>query len=180
MSNGSLDLAIVSHDEASIAEIARRPLHVESLVSHRLALVCAQGSPWIRAVRALPKIAVPARALTQFPLIVPEPDAGVRKAIDLVLHREGLQNRLNIVLELGGWATIITYVQDAVGVGVVSEGRAKDKRLDDPTAGPGGVSADRGEADLPAAGEFGGRARSVEAGSGVARGAPAGRTRFLT
>ena len=41
MSNGSLDLAIVSHDEASIAEIARRPLHVEPLVSHGLAVVCA-------------------------------------------------------------------------------------------------------------------------------------------
>ena len=82
VSNGSLDLAIVSHDEPSIAEIARRPLHVEPLVSHGLALVCAQDSPWIRAVRALPKDAVPARALTEFPLIVPEPDAGIRKDID--------------------------------------------------------------------------------------------------
>ena len=141
VSNGSLDLAIVSHDEPSIAEIARRPLHVEPLVSHGLALVCAQDSPWIRAVRALPRDAVPARALTEFPLILPEPDAGIRKAIDQGLHREGLQNRLNIVLELGGWATIMAYVRDGFGVGVVSEGAVNETkgltiRLLDPEAFP--------------------------------------------
>ena len=61
-------------------------------------------------------------------MIVPEPDAGIRKAIDQVLHREGLQNRLNIVLELGGWATILAYVRDAVGVGVVSEGAVQETK----------------------------------------------------
>ena len=40
VSSGSLDLAIVSHDEPSIAQIARRPLSVEPLVSHGLARVC--------------------------------------------------------------------------------------------------------------------------------------------
>jgi DNA-binding transcriptional LysR family regulator len=128
VSNGSLDLATVSHDEPSIAEIARRPLYVEPLVSHGLALVCAQDSPWIRAVRSLPKDAVRARALTEFPLIVPEPDAGIRKAIDEALHREGLLNSLNIVLELGGWATILTYVRDGLGVGVVSEGAVRETK----------------------------------------------------
>ncbi len=121
VSNGSLDVAIVSHDEPTIAEIARRPLHVEPFVSHGLAVVCAQDSPWVRAIRALPKDAAPARVLAELPLVLPEPDSGIRKTIDEVLHREGLQNRLNIVLEVGGWATIMAYVRDAVGVGVVSE-----------------------------------------------------------
>jgi DNA-binding transcriptional LysR family regulator len=128
VSNGSLDLAIVSHDEPSISEIARRPLHVESLVSHGLALVCAQDASWIRAIRALPKDAVPARALTGFPLIMPEPDAGIRKTIDEVLHRNGLQNKLNVVLEVGGWATILGYVRDGFGVGVVSEGAVNETK----------------------------------------------------
>jgi DNA-binding transcriptional LysR family regulator len=128
VSNGSLDLAIVSHDEPSIAEIARRPLHVEPMISHGLALVYAQDSPWARTVRALPKDAASARALTEFPLIVPEPDAGIRKVIDEALRREGLQNRLNISLELGEWATIMAYVQDAVGVGVVSEGAVNETK----------------------------------------------------
>ena len=128
VSNGSLDLAIVSHDEPSISEIARRALHVELLVPHGLALVCARDAPWIRAIRALPKEAVPARALTAFPLIMPEPDAGIRKTIDAVLHREGLQNKLNVVLEVGGWATILAYVRDGFGVGVVSEGAVNETK----------------------------------------------------
>ena len=128
VSNGSLELAIVTHDEPSIAEIARRPLHVEPLVSHGLALVCAQDSPWIRVVRALPKDSVPARALAEFPLVVPEPDAGIRKVIDQVLHQEGLQNKLNIVLEVGGWATILAYVRDGFGVGVVSLGAVNETK----------------------------------------------------
>ena len=63
----------MSHDEPSILEIARRPLHVEPMVSHGLALVCAEDSPWIRAVGAVPWDAVRAGALAEFPLIVPEP-----------------------------------------------------------------------------------------------------------
>ena len=128
VSNGSLDLALVSHDEPSIAEIARRPLYVEPLVSHGMAMVCAQDSPWARAVRGLSRDAVPARALTDFPLIVPEPDAGIRKVIDDALHREGLQNKLNIVLEVGGWTTIMAYVRDGFGVGVVSEGAVNETK----------------------------------------------------
>jgi DNA-binding transcriptional LysR family regulator len=128
VSNGSLDLAVVSHDEPTIAEIARRPLHVEPLVSHGLALVCAQDAPWIRAVRAFPKGAVPARALTEFPLVMPEPDAGIRKDVDEVLRQEGLQNKLNLVLEVGGWATILAYVRDGFGVGVVSEGAVTETK----------------------------------------------------
>ena len=104
----------MSHDEPSIAQIARRPLFIEPLVSHGLALVCAQDSPWTRAVRALPRDNVPARVLAEFPLIVPEPDAGIRHMIDEVLHREGLQNKVNIVLEVGGWATILAYVRDGL------------------------------------------------------------------
>ena len=128
VSNGSLDLALVSHDEPSIAEIARRSLHIEPLVSHGLALVCAQDSPWSRAVRGLSRDAVSARALTDFPLIVPEPDAGIRKVIDDALHQERLQNKLNIVLEVGGWTTIMAYVRDGFGVGVVSEGAVNETK----------------------------------------------------
>ena len=128
MSNGSLDLAIVSHDEASIFEIARRPLHVEPSVSHGLALVCAQDSPWIRAVRGLRRDAVPAGALAEFPLIVPEPDAGVRQEIDDALRGEGLLNSVKIVLELGGWSTILAYVRDGFGVGVVSEAALRETK----------------------------------------------------
>src|SRR5262249_2897752 len=36
VSNGSLDLAAVTHDEPTILEMARRPSHIEPLVTHRL------------------------------------------------------------------------------------------------------------------------------------------------
>src|SRR5262249_9003175 len=121
VSNGSLDLAIVSHDEPAIQEIARRPLHVEPLGSHRLVLVCAVDSPWNRGVRALPKDGAPAEALTRFPLILPEPDAGIRKGFDEALHRRGVLGHLNVALETGGWMAILAYVREGFGVGIVSE-----------------------------------------------------------
>ena len=121
VSNGSLDLAIVTHDEASIQEIAHRSLLIEPLVSHRLAVVCATDSTWSPAVRGLPKDGVPAEALVRSPLILPEPDAGARRGIDEVLHRQGVLGRLQVALEVGGWATILAYVRDGFGVGIVSE-----------------------------------------------------------
>jgi DNA-binding transcriptional LysR family regulator len=142
VSNGSLDLAIVTHDEPSILEIARRTLHVEPLVSYRLALVCAAGTKWESRLRALPKAGVPAEALGSFPLILPEPDAGTRKGVDEVLRSRGLLNKLEIALEIGGWSTILAYVRDGFGVGLVSEGALTDadgltvRRLD-----PGSFSA---------------------------------------
>jgi len=126
VSNGSLDLAIVTHDEPSILEIARRTLHIEPLVTYRLALVCASGSKWESKLRALPKAGAAPEAFCSFPLILPEPDAGIRKGLDEVLRSRGILNKLDIALEIGGWATILAYVRDGFGVGVVSEGALTD------------------------------------------------------
>jgi DNA-binding transcriptional LysR family regulator len=113
---------VVTHDEPTIQEIARRPLHIEPLVEHRLALICAADSPWSRELRRLPKAGVRAAALVDFPLILPEPDSGVRRGLDEVLHRQGVLGRLTIALEIGGWAAILAYVRDGFGVGIVSTG----------------------------------------------------------
>jgi DNA-binding transcriptional LysR family regulator len=128
VSNGTLDLAIVTHDEPTIQEIARRLLHVEPLVSHRLALVCAHDARWIRAVRDLPKDGVPAGGLVRFPLILPEPDAGIRQTFDEILRRQGVVGRLQIALEIGGWGAILTYVREGFGVGIVSEAVVPDEK----------------------------------------------------
>jgi DNA-binding transcriptional LysR family regulator len=127
VSNGSLDLAIVTHDEPSILEIARRTLHVEPLASYRLALVCASGTRWESKLRSLPKSGAPPGALCDFPLILPEPDAGIRKRLDEVLRSRGLVNKLEITVEIGGWGTIIEYVRDGVGVAVVSESALEER-----------------------------------------------------
>ena len=128
VSNGTLDLAIVTHDVSTIQEIARRPLHIEPLAAHSLALVCASDSPWNRAVRALAKDGVAAEELVRFPLILPEPDAGIRRSLDEVLRRHGLIGRLQIALETGGWGTILAFVRDGFGVGIVSEAVLKEER----------------------------------------------------
>jgi DNA-binding transcriptional LysR family regulator len=122
VSSGLLDLAIVTHDAPSIVEFARRPLYIQPLVTHHLALACATGSPWERKVRALPKGGVPAESLPSFPLILPEPDAGIRRELDKVLHQRGIQNTLDVAVEVGGWGTILAYVRDGFGVGLISEG----------------------------------------------------------
>jgi len=128
VSNGTLDLAMVTHDEPSILEIARRSLHIEPLVTYRLALVCDSGTKWESRLRAIPKAGAPPEAFCSFPLILPEPDAGIRKGLDEVLRSRGLLNKVDIALEIGGWATILSYVRGGFGVGLVSEGALEDAK----------------------------------------------------
>jgi DNA-binding transcriptional LysR family regulator len=66
------------------------------------------------------------KAFCSFPLILPEPDAGIRKGLDEVVRSRSLLNKLDIAPEIGGWATILAYVRDGFGVGVVSEGALTD------------------------------------------------------
>ncbi len=128
VSNGSLDLAIVTHDEPTILEIARRPLHIEPLVQHGLLPGLRDRFP-LEPVRAgLPKEGVPVEGLERFPLIIPEADAGVRKGLDEALRRRGVLARLDVALEIGGWGTILAYVRDGLGVGIVSEAAVVDPK----------------------------------------------------
>ncbi len=85
-------------------------------------LVCASGTPWESKLKAVPRNGAAPEVLTAFPLILPEPDAGIRKGFDEVLRLRGLLNQLEISFEVGGWATILAYVRDGFGVGLVSEG----------------------------------------------------------
>ncbi len=118
VSNGSIDLAVVSNDAADILEISRRPLHIEPLATHRLALVCASGTKWDSKVRSLPRAGAPPEALCSFPLVLPEPDSAIRKSLDQVMRSRGLLDKLDIAVEIGGWGTILEYVRDGFGVGV--------------------------------------------------------------
>jgi len=68
-----------------------------------------------------PSLAPPLdKAFCSFPLILPEPDAGIRKSLDELERSRGLLNKLDIAPEIGGWSTILAYVRDGFGVGVVS------------------------------------------------------------
>lgn len=127
VASGALDLATVTHDEREIHRIARRRLHVEALAEDCLMLACAEKAPWGAAVKRLPKAGVSAADLSGFPLILPGPDAGVRHWLDAILRDQGVLHDLEVVLETGGWATILAYVHDAFGVGTIADTAAKSE-----------------------------------------------------
>lgn len=128
VASGALDLATVTHSADSIEKIGRRELHVETLTSERLALVCSIKSQWASLVEKLPKFKTPLKALGMFPLILPEADAGIRRHLDAAVAEAELTRQLDVRLEMGGWSAILAYVRDGMGVGVVSEGAAHDAR----------------------------------------------------
>jgi len=126
VANGSLGLAAVTDREETIAAVARCELHVDALPQEPLLLVAARPEPggdsaWYPAFARLPQKGVPAEALRSFPLIVPEPDAGVRRVIDAAAQAAGVLNELSVVLEVGGWQAILAYVREGLGVGVVTK-----------------------------------------------------------
>ena len=131
VANGLLDLAIVNHSKDAIAARARRKLYIEPIdagPSEGLALVCAKETPWTRELEKLPRDHLPLDVLTRFPLVMPEPDAGVRQTLDAVLREKGLLRDLEIVVEIGGWSAILAYVRDGLGVALVSGAALVDSK----------------------------------------------------
>jgi DNA-binding transcriptional LysR family regulator len=128
VANGSLDLAAVSHDEGEIHDVARRLLYTRLLLTDPLALVCAPGTEWGARVEALPAGRVRPRALVGLPLILPDPEASSRRAFDEAVRLQHLPQALDVVLEVGGWATQLAYVAAGLGVGVTSSAAAARAR----------------------------------------------------
>jgi DNA-binding transcriptional LysR family regulator len=127
VANGSLDLAAVTDREETITAVARGELHIDALPEEPLVLVAAhmvpRGGPipaWHAAFMKLSPRGVSAEALPSFPLIVPEPDADVRRVLDAAVQQVGVLNQLEVVLEMGGWQAILAYVREGLGVGVVT------------------------------------------------------------
>jgi DNA-binding transcriptional LysR family regulator len=137
VASGSLDLAAVNHDEDRIAALARRELHIDAFPLDPLVLVGRTGNvegeeapPWSKAFARLPARGASAEALRALPLILPEPDADIRRQIDQAARTAGVLGEWNVVLEIGGWQAILAYARAGLGVGVVTrsayERHAKD------------------------------------------------------
>jgi DNA-binding transcriptional LysR family regulator len=116
---GLLDLATVTHDAAAIHTIARRELHVEELYDDPLELVCGTRAEWAERFEQLPHGRVAARALTSFPLILPDAASGLRRAFDRLLEQAGVRDQVRVALELGGWQALEAYVRRGLGVGLL-------------------------------------------------------------
>jgi len=119
VANGSLDMATVRLPESEILELARRPLHVENLFDDPLVLAAAPGSPGFDEYQPLADKAIQPKALTRFPLVLPEPDSGLRKEFDRRCRDAGIGDRLKVAIEVGPCQTTLAYVRDGVGVGVL-------------------------------------------------------------
>jgi DNA-binding transcriptional LysR family regulator len=116
---GLLDLALVSHDEAQIDRIARRPMFIERLTDDPLRLACGPKTRFSSAFAELPEKGVRATALAAFPLILPEADAGLRQQIDRKLFEAGVLHKLSIAMEIGGWQAQLAYLREGLGVGLL-------------------------------------------------------------
>lgn len=125
--SGAIDLATVTHDDFRIRQVARNSLTIEVLKTDPLVVVCAKSSPWTRAVERLSKRKASLEMLADVPLILPDRSSGVRKTIDDALSERDLHGRLNVPLEIGGWSTILLYVAQKLGVGVVKEAAIENR-----------------------------------------------------
>ena len=125
---GLLDLAIVSQNHADIKEIARRPLVVEPLTADPLVVVSSAAASWKSRFRRLPEAGATAKSLADYPLILPEPNAGIRKTLERPFRNENVWSQVDVVLEIGGWAAMLSYVHMGLGVALVTSSAVSDQR----------------------------------------------------
>ena len=69
-----------------------------------------------------------AESLTKFPLILPEPDAGIRELLNRDLEAVGVTGRIKVAIEVGGWSTILAFVRAGIGVGIVSRAACREAK----------------------------------------------------
>lgn len=119
VANGSLDLASVRLSPQEILERARRPLYIEDLFDDPLVLVAVPGVENFDEFQSLTEKGITPRSLLRFPLVLPEPDAGLRREFDRRCRDAGIGDRLRVAVEIGPAPSALAYVRDGLGVGVV-------------------------------------------------------------
>jgi len=117
VASGAFDFALVTHEPPAILQLARRDLHIEELFADPLVLACASSGPVAELFAKLPDTRVSARAVAGLPLVLPEPDSGLREVFDARMHEAGYVP--NPVVECGGWSSQLEYVRSGFGVGLL-------------------------------------------------------------
>lgn len=124
VANGSLDLAYVRLPEPEIADLARRPLFVETVRDEPFLLAAARDA--FADFHGLPEKAIPLKTLGQLPLILPEPGSAVRRQFDRCCRDAGILDELRIVVEVSPWSTALHYVRDRVGIALLPLSEIRD------------------------------------------------------
>ncbi len=154
VAGGQFDLAIVTDGAATIHEMAGIELYVQPLHFDRFAIVgsALAKAAWAKAWDALPvRRAITAKEIADFPLILPEPDASRRQQFDRWFASAN-QKPPNVVLEIGGWLSLLQFVQSGIGVGFATEQAVaafEVMRSTKSTAKPSTVVRSLDESDFP-------------------------------
>lgn len=119
VANGSLDMACVCLTEQEIQEHSRRPLIVEDLFDDPLVLAASAELNVFVEFQALNDRAATPKALASFPLILPEPESGIRREFDRRCRDMGIAERIQVVAEVGPWPAMLGLIRDGVGIGVI-------------------------------------------------------------
>lgn len=123
VAGGKFDLAVVTDEPETIAEVARMELYVHDLFDDHLVIVGQPGSKanWAKSWGQLP-LRRPLRAeeLLDLPLILPESDATRRRQFDEWFMRHN-GRAPHVVVEVGGWQNILRFALAGMGVGLVTE-----------------------------------------------------------
>jgi DNA-binding transcriptional LysR family regulator len=120
---GQFDLACVTDPPAVIRQLARSELFIEPLMEDRFFLAACPpaGSAWGKRWKKLSEDrAVAASELVDLPFVLPEPDAARRRQFDDWASR-ATGRMLNVVLEIGGWQTMLDFVAQGLGIGLIPE-----------------------------------------------------------
>lgn len=128
VAGGQFDLAIVTDSPASIRQIARREMHIETLFEDRFVLVAnpPSRSTWGKKWAEFPaNRSIAAAELLNIPFILPEPDATRRQQFDEWFHR-ATGKTVEVVVEAGGWQTILEFAESGCGVGLVTQQTVDD------------------------------------------------------
>ncbi len=123
VAGGQYDLAIVTDSPATIHRIAGMELYIETLFEDRFVLIAnpPAKAPWAKQWHALPTDRpVAASELIGLPFILPEPDASRRQQFDEWIFTATGQ-RLDVVLETGGWRSIVEFTLAGLGAGLATE-----------------------------------------------------------
>jgi DNA-binding transcriptional LysR family regulator len=123
VAGGQFDFAMVTDSPTTIRRVARREMYIEPLFDDHFILAAnpRAKSDWGAQWKALSEDKpVVASELLGFPFILPESDASRREQFDDWCYR-ATEKTLNVTLEVGGWQTILEFVESGLGVGLVPQ-----------------------------------------------------------
>jgi DNA-binding transcriptional LysR family regulator len=131
VAGGQFDLAVVTDSPATIHQVARREMYIETLFADRFLLAAnpPSNSEWGTRWSDLPTDRpIAAAELLEIPFVLPEPDSSRRRQFDEWCFRATART-FDVRLETGGWRTILDFAEAGVGVGLVPESAVDEYRM---------------------------------------------------